>query len=350
MEDIIGAGLIGAGGNMVIVSVSETYDLSTKPNKMSLIALHTPSREIIKKTYPGLCMNCKYVRIVKQDVTMACASMLPADPLQVGVSSGDIAPQDMFNPILYKAISTESLSILEARIVGLQAQPSQNVFNGESVEKTDDATNMADDFAVYYALLSNRDGFRTASPQAGFSMKGLVPLVFEKYYPVGANSSSDGNTAIIRENSAGNGLEVSTWSGRSMRGRAHPMPRFNTTYVTGVSKAGETGVNRQENGMTNGHPYNCQVEMPTIPIIYTGAIIMPPSKLNQLYYRMVVRTYIEFSEVRPIQEISSFAELATYYTPEVYGSDYSTVAKTMTSQMAMVDTQNADITKIMDGM
>lgn len=341
---------------MVFVTVSETYDLSTKIGKMSLIGIHTPSKNIIQKTYPGLCMNSKYCRIVKQDVEMACASMLPADPQQIGVEDGMIAPQDMFNPILFKAVSNESMSTLEYRLHGLGFNDSDNSIHGESVDKTDNVVgNTTDDFGVYYALLSNRDGFRTANPQAGLHMSGLVPLVFEKYYASGNNHSLDqvkeealafykdsGNVGITRFNNLG-----------SMRGRPHPMPRFNTTYITGTGNAANDGV--VANGMGKGdgellgRPLNTQVEMPDILPVYTAAIVMPPCKLNQLYYRMVVRTTLEFTEIRPIQEITSFEQMATQYAPLVYQSDYDTQSTAMTTKLGMVDTAGAGIEKIMEG-
>lgn len=332
---------------MVIVSVSETYDLSTKVGKMALIGIHTPSREIITKTYPGLCLNSKFCRIVKQDVSMACASLLPADPLQVGVETGDIAPQDMFNPILYKAVSNDSMSTLEYRLAGLT---SASDINGESLIKSDNFTGLEDDFNTYYALLSNRDGFRTAAPQAGLSLKGLVPLVFDRYYNYGVNQFS--NPSIVSDNpqddkfnvitDLSQGLGITQRVTQSMRGRAHPMPKFNTTYLTST-------VDGIGNGMGDQNPVNTQRYMPDIMPVYTAAIVMPPCKLNQLFYRMTVRTYIEFSEVRPIQEVTSFAQMNTNYAPLVYQSDYEQQSTVMSVKAGMVDASEAVVQKIMEG-
>lgn len=336
---------------MVFCTLSETYDLSTKPNKMSLIGIHTPSKEIIQKTYPGLCMNAKYVRIVKQDVTMACASMLPADPLQIGVEAGDIAPQDMFNPILYKAVSNESMSTLEARLAGLSENSQYNVINGQSVIKSDKVTGLTDDFNVYYSLLSNRDGFKTANPQSGLTMKDLVPFVFDRYYNYGENNTlvTTGNDTVkvIQNNSSGEiGSAPVHKQVASMRGRPHPMPRFNTTYLTAVP-ASTSGY--QDNGMGDGSPVNANAEMPDIMPVYTACIVMPPCKLNRLYYRLVVRTTLEFTEVRPIQEITTFSQMNSVYGPLVYVTDYASQSKSMTALMGMVDTQEAEIEKIMEG-
>ncbi|ADB24814.1 ORF9 [Chimpanzee stool associated circular ssDNA virus] len=89
----------------MFVKVSETYDLSTQTDKMGFVGIHTPEGKLVYNMWSGLFKNFRKFRYASCDVTMACASMLPADPLQIGVEAGDIAPQDMFNPILYKAVS-----------------------------------------------------------------------------------------------------------------------------------------------------------------------------------------------------------------------------------------------------
>ena len=109
---------------MVFVKVRETYDLHTVRNKMSVIAIHTPKPQILKNNFPGLLMQCKSYRPFSCDVRLACASVLPVDPQGVGLSEGDVAPEDMFNPILYSAMSNFGMSQLEARINLMTASPS----------------------------------------------------------------------------------------------------------------------------------------------------------------------------------------------------------------------------------
>lgn len=347
---------------MVRVSVSETYDLSTQTNKMSIIGVHTPRKALIQKTYPGLCMNSKFCKILSQDVVIACASLEPADPLQVGTSPGSIAPEDMFNPILYKAVSNSSMSQIEYRIHGLLLGDAQTTIDGhQAVVDNDEVTTMNDEFPVYYSLLSNRDGFKAANPQSGLQMSGLVPLVFERLDTVGisygANSQYSSQTdayPVISSNSDGTDLvDNRGMFNQTMRGNAKPMPRFPTTILTGcepVEGNAVQGTNWQRNGMGDGTPANFQIQMPDIPICFTACIIVPPSKLHKLYYRMVVRTHLEFSEVRPITEVASFYGLASQYVPNVYYSDYEDLSKRFAdTRTTQVDVKSADINKIMEG-
>lgn len=347
---------------MVTVTVSETYDLSTQINKMSLIGIHTPGKSLIQKSYPGLLMNSKYVSIDKVDVTLAAVSTLPISPDQVGLDVDDIAPQDMMNPILYKAVSNDSMSNIEARLHGLGFGSGDKV-SGSMVDATDDAvTGLSDEFSVYYSLLSNRDGFRIAHPQQGLQMKGLIPLVFEKYYNVGAfvsNSEdvvSTGNEGdditpsadLYPTYVAGSGsVQILNRNVQSMRGRPHKMPRFPTTFVTGAGYGSTVGT--QPNGMGSGAPVNVQTQMPDILPVYLGLIIMPPAKRTVMFYRMVCRATLTFSEVRPMSEISSFSALNTYYGNEVYHTDYALQSKQMESTTDLADVQNANIEKIMEG-
>lgn len=341
---------------MVVVSISETYDISTKINKMSLIAVHSPTKALIQKTYPGLAMNCKYWRIKGVDVRLVAVSSLPISPDQVGDDVNKIAPQDMLNPILYKAVSNDSWSTLESRIAGLMTEQDSGVIKGTMADcRGDDVTGLTDDFGVYYSLLSNRDGFKVAHPQQGLAMKNLKPLVFEAYYSHGQNENyaDDNDTQRgITYDSTDDALEMTQIKAFRMRGRPHPMPRLNTTYLTGINppNTGNTiGTTWQKSGMGTGAPNNFQIQMPDVFPIMMAGIVLPPAKRTIMYYRMVCRAYIEFTGIRPIQEITSFYDLNANYYNDVYHTDYVSQSSKMDATTDMVDVKDANIEKVMEG-
>lgn len=348
---------------MVVVSISETYDLSTVKDKMTLIGVHTPTKELIMKTYPGLCMNSKYFRIVKTDVVLSCVSSAVAiTPDMVGDNSVDgIAPEDMLNPILYKAVSNDSWSTLECRLQGLNFQATGNAasiippLNGSmAFAEQDNVTGLDDEFGVYYSLLANRDGFRVAPIQAGMSMRGLKPLVFDKWYSHGENVSAGAGQemgrALVEPTATPDTIQLTNYPAQGFRGRPHAMPRINTTYLSTIGNTA-TGVvgEPKQNGMSSGSPLNIQTDMPPIPPVMLGAIIMPPCRKTKLFFRMICRTWISFEEVRPIQEITSFAQMNSVYAPLVYHSDYNEQSSKMDVTTDMVDIKNGDIEKIMEG-
>lgn len=344
---------------MVFVKVSETYDLSTNVNKMGIVGIHTPKGDLISRLWGGLAMQHKYVRFHSCDVTMACASLLPADPLQIGQEAGSIAPQDMFNPILYKAVSNDSMS-------NLQAFLSANVINshfgtdGSVVDINDSDFKLSGDdasatsinqFDMYYALLGNPDGFRKAMPQAGLEMRGLYPLVYQVVSNYGVNTAGQADAVDIGGTSNpsnplfGPGPQDATKPGSikniQLRGPAMRMPRVNTTYLPY-----NAGQNAPLSGSAN---LNFGDTTRGMPPCYVALIILPPATLNKLYYRLKVTWTIEFTELRSFDEISNWRGLSEI-GDLAYATDYAAQSKALMSDMeSMVDVGNANIQKIMEG-
>lgn len=297
---------------MVFVKVRETYDLHTIRNKMTLIAIHTPRARIIKRNYPGLLMQCRAYRPVKCDVKLACASMLPLDPLGVGTTEGDVAPEDVFNPILYKAISNQTMSQIEQYIFkgtspGMSAR-------GDSV----DARNLGfldDDFNLYYGLLANTHEWKHGAPQSGLTMTGLVPLVFERLYDYGINGSGSSREAVSDTNAPlvinPDGTSEGMIAPTSFKGKPQRMPFMNTTYSW--KNPTDSSIQPVSPGFGDASadaiPNNYQTGVPS-PKVYCGLIIVPPSRLHQLFYRLVCEWTIEFSGIRPLSEISAWGGVA----------------------------------------
>lgn len=380
----VGAGITGEGGNMR-VKVSETYDLSTKPDKMGLLGIHTPDGQLVHAMWQGLYFNFRKIRYVSCDVTMACASMLPADPLQIGVEAGDIAPQDMFNPILYKACSNDSMSNLLNKIyAGSDYIDNGTWINVNSVSAENapefkfDENKEINQFAMYYGLLADTDGWKKAMPQAGLSMRKLVPLTFElvatqgqpdvvgnigtstTYFPDDGQSAVNTNVTNIHNATIG----------RYMRGNTRRMPAFETMVMTGDGKAQNTyGPNVLSVDNSGSYPYIGDV-VPELahpgktynsivcpnldaPNCFVAAIVLPPAKLNRLYYRLKVTWTVEFSEPRPLTDLTNWYGLARAGAMS-YGSDYDDQAALITNgksenKQSMVDAGDVDITKVMEG-
>lgn len=331
------------------VTLSETYDLSTKVGKMALVGIHTPRSDIITRTWPGLLMQFKYIRPVSCNVRMACASMLPADPLQIGVEAGKIAPTDMFNPILYTAVSNDAMSTLEGRLHILQDNTA--TVKGPSINSDNSGFTSMDNEKVYYTLLSDKHGWRHAMPQQGLMMSNLKPLVYSVLavngqprgyalddasnkpadvvqYPTGA-SNPDTHADVLSPNK---------YVGR-FRGSPQPMPRIPTTTFSGHRTfAGfDDVVNNQTTPGLNA-----------VDPIYVAMIVMPPAKLTTMYYRLVVNWLIEFSGLRSQNEICGFEALQDF-SETYYHSDYNFQSKSMTVKAGLADTKDADLDLVMQG-
>lgn len=334
---------------MVFVRVSETYDLSTKVNKMGIVAIHTPKSDLIFKHWKGFFMNCEKYRLVSCDVAMACASMLLVDPLQIGVEAGSIAPQDMFNPILYKAVSNDSMNSFLQFMYGQDISPlegvtalSKNFVLDVHDTSFSSANGVAvDQFSMYYSLLSNSDGWKKAMPQAGLSMKGLYPLVFQRLSNVGfvgrsqPNDESVGNVPRLLDTVTDSSV-ISNYA-QYMRGHAVRMPAIPTVCVD----------SNPNNANIDGIRYH-GLDPYFIPSCYVGLIILPPAKLNQLYYRLKITWTVEFTGPRSLTDISNWSNMATVGALS-YGTDYEAQASKMSVTTNLVDTDGADVTKVMEG-
>lgn len=298
---------------MPTVVLQETYDLSTATDKMGLLAVHTPSMNLLKRLYPGLVLQYKFVRPVTCDIGIACASMLPSDPLQVGTETGQIAPQDLFNPILYRAISTESFNTLFNRIYG--GTDIATAYGNVKVGSV--AVNPVDGFApfptldasgqesLYYGLLSE-DGWRKAMPQAGLQMRSLVPLV---HYVV----STFGNARMPSTPNGFNYEDITSSTGDSVTatdavaqilrgGKTIPLPRIPTL---------QTGTFVYANSDATANP-DWSIPVGTInqiPKCWCAAIVFPPSKLHRLFFRMTVRWVVEFTDLCSIVERGSLLSI-----------------------------------------
>lgn len=340
---------------MVFVKVRETYDLHTVQNKMTVIAIHTPKPDIIRKNYPGLLMQCKMYRPVSADVRVACASVLPLDPLGVGTAEGDVAPEDVFNPILYKAMSNKGMSQLESRINDMVIKSSTvglsdaDIVGSSALVDVDDFSTQVDEFPLYYGLLAQTHEWKHANPQQGLSMSGLRPLVYEMVYNVGDMKHQTPQyvptfSAMAKDGSA------TIDSGSSILGSAKPMPfipctSFGGTYTEAGFPADTPAVDEVANGSSDINWLR----------VVCGCIIVPPSRRHELFFRMVVEWTLEFSAIRPLGEITDLGGLNRLGNTTHYQNyDYSTAKKVLTGtdetilakDVCMVSS-NVDVDKVM---
>ena len=329
---------------MVFVRVSETYDLSTKVNYLGIVGIHTPKTDLIARNWKGLMMNFGKFRYASCDVTLACASILPADPLQVGVEAGSIAPQDMFNPILYKAVSNDSMNTFLQFLYGQELSTAASVAalsKGSIIDVHDTAFKNGsaniDQFQMYYGLLSNSDGWKKAMPQAGLQMRGLYPLVFQRLSNVGYTGEESIDSANVPSIADNLNTTFNNYA-RTIRGNACRMPFVPTTYF----------VKQGSSANVDGSIISHTMDGSNLPSCYVGLIILPPAKLNQLYYRLKVTWTIEFADIRSTLDIANWSTMASA-GDIAYGTDYTQQAASMASTLDMVDTQGADIEKVMEG-
>lgn len=293
--------------NSINLTINETYDLNTKVDKITLLAIRTPSfntvsRYVSPKTWSKIRFN-------RASFRLACASQLPVDPLGVGFESGQISPQELINPILFKTVTGDSLGSILDVIYGGNATHD----NGDSLKDlevgnivtfhNDGIDDLATDpMAMYYTLLGDTS-FRQAHPQVGISAGNIIPLVREVYSTMPLANTVNKRVGVVGYNSPNNeygvaqfgdgtvyanpgsyGISTTESSGRIISGRTVPMPAIDTL-------AGSKS--------NTGDPISW-------PMSYCAICIMPPSVQRSLYYRCIVSWNITLSGFVPNYQQDAF--------------------------------------------
>lgn len=280
-------------------SVTEMYDLCTVKNKIGIIGIHTPSMGLISRSWKGMLDNHKYVKLLSCTVRIACASHLPVDPLQVGVDSGEISPQDMMNPILYRATTNDGWNVIMNRVYGNGTDRNSLRYFGDAFSNLDATTQDR----IYYALLASNE-WRKAMPQIGLEMKGLKPFVYQvvnTYGNLGVESAATGSAATLDAVQASNASGIAQTPGSTnlpitFRGSAMPYP---AVLCSSPGSTGTAGI--EEPILTVG----------SIPKSYVACIVMPPSKSQIMYYRLVITWYFDFLKPMPLYEKYVAADVAS---------------------------------------
>lgn len=323
---------------MPIVKMTEMYDLKTTKDKIGVLGIHTPDANIVSKRWLGLYMNYKYMRVLGCSFRVACASLLPADPLQVSTEAGSVAPQDVMNPILYRAVSNDSWNYIVGRLYA-----SSNESTSVNFVEANSSGSAAGAENVYYALLGDT-GWKKALPQSGFSMSRLRPLVYNVVNTFGTmDTAYDTGTANLNDNpysSNANGVAFSSGTATTFRGHAVPYPRIPAT--------------RPSTGSDTANP---SFAPSPIAKTYVACIVLPPGKLTEFYFRLVVDWYVEFTGITSLVDKMSYAQSAGVGSL-VYARNYTfpsaTSAKELVSDQetvteeSSVDSIDADVNLIME--
>lgn len=354
---------------MFTFRIRETFDLNTVVNRTSVIGIRTPSKDTISKyIHPKALLNWKYMSFDSCNMRVACAAQLPVDPLGVGFEAGQIAPQDVINPMLFKTVTGESFGNVLNTIYDETVTAGTNDTKNSITERKFSALNGSDGFEAYYALLSD-PSWRTVHPQQGLEALDMIPLVREvlSTYPISAhgelNATSEtdsrgfGPVGYVGPDGYANIAAAATsvrsyadtdgsFSGdlikaipnQFMSGKTRPMPPFRISPVTAVD--------------TND-PISSIAGF--WPKAYVGCLILPPSRMTSLYYRMVVEWKITLSGFVPLFTVGIFG---TGQDNDLYSQMYDTPVSPATAQATsmldvgdVVDTANIEnVTHVMSSV
>lgn len=381
---------------MVNASVMEIYDLQTSVGKGTVLKVHTPTGNNVKRHLLGHFLQYKKFKYLGAKVSLIPASTLPADPLQLSYEAGqaDIDPRDMVNPILWKHYHGETMltdvnpssELLDYALKG----GSDVSVMGSSISETDynKPANSID--YVYPATLMDTS-FRKAGVQTGFSTF-VKPFIYnvvtsQQLLPMngGNNGNSEGFMGKFNTRAStvagGNSFDpIYEDDDGFMHGGAENMnvPASdgtqshqwtpNTTFTTNklvplgwmdtLSRTNQmiaTNANSATKFVTPVDPGRYQLtgdfavgpNLMNVPMLY---VLMPPAYKTEFFFRMIIKHYFAFKGFRSCASVQSFASagiLNNLPTPPITTASAST--KALAEMVADLDGGGPETVEVENG-
>lgn len=276
--------------------------MSTQSGEVTVIGIRTPSGEKPRQMMGGFFDQYRKFRYYGCEVRIQPASMLPADPLQIGLEGGEtLDPRDLLNPILFHGCHGDDLNYAFNMIYNRGQY--QSVAGSDSVMELpvpDDAVFTYNEVGaempmeqLYYSALSDRT-WRKYGVQQPFSLR-LKPLVHNltmNAQIVPFEGAPD--NFLFTENGADftgtpfNKVTVSTGvdeNGNPLYGYSN---RRTQLFTNNLQRLGwlptrnsyiALGENNRKITVDNGV---------VIPRCYMGILLLPPSYRQEMYMRIVI--------------------------------------------------------------
>ena len=295
--------------NYASASYQEILDVNTVKGNVTIIGIHTPTGNTPVRRLSGFFTQFRKFRYKGCSVQVVPAATLPADPLQVGFEAGEntIDMRDMLNPILFHGTHGESLQIAWNNIFYNHDRfdgdgPHGNGYIVGAGMDADDVsfanTTNSPVETQYYQAITDRT-WRKFGIQSTFKLPFMSPRVWKAttIYPILGNGYVDVGNMNTGPNYAGGTLPLGSI--------------FDCGNGNGLTqKVGENGEVLDQHWMSSGTTplgWLPTVTFPNIddkvvrpapstvlPKIFMGILVLPPSYLQELYFRVIVTHYYEF--------------------------------------------------------
>lgn len=384
---------------MVKASVMEIYDLQTNVGKGTVLKVHTPTGNNIKRHLFGHFLQYKRYKYLGAKVSLIPASTLPADPLQLSYEAGDqnIDPRDMVNPILWKHYHGETMTT-DVLHVQDQLDYSQDgmvdpYVAGYSIGEANygqfGTSGVAIDKVYPRALMDT--SFRKAGVQTGFSTY-VKPFVYnvtsnvqlapylrsgtdktfytKNFMGVAPPAPTSQATADPIFGDGDNAFRSPKESGyrpdASINKDTNAEAKFRTHFQTSnlVPLGWQDTLSREVNPSGNvndlspgisASPYDSMGDfgigpnLPDIPMLY---ILMPPAYKTEFYFRMIIKHYFAFKGFRScigVQAFPSASISGTIPSPAGFYDSTPASAKEVSAMAEELDQGGTDTIVVENG-
>lgn len=297
--------------NYASASYQEILDVNTVKGNVTVIGIHTPTGSTPVRRLSGFFTQFRKFRYKGCAVQVVPAATLPADPLQVGFEAGEnqIDMRDMLNPILFHGTHGESLQIAWNNIF---VNPNRydggantaSYASGAGVDASDltfgNVTNSPVE-TQYYQAITDRS-WRKFGIQSTFKLPFMSPRIWKAstLYPIlpnslQANGSMNTGNTPLPEGFLPPGTYFDNYDGRGLT-----MPIDADQHVldqkwmsSGTAPLGWLPTVTMPRVAPTGSAVT-MAPLTVLPKIFMGILVLPPSYLQELYFRVIVTHYYEF--------------------------------------------------------
>lgn len=301
--------------NVIHATYTETYDLNTIRNELSLLAVHTPQARSLKRMFKGFFEQYSKFKVLGCNFRMVCATRQELTPDLVSVG-GALDPRDVLNPILFKACTGEGMNALLDQIYNSAEAYNPGYSTGSIAQHLDSSSGA---IAAYYSLLAD-DSFRREHPQKGITVMGLRPMVHKVVttqpfkWSVGPASAAgnsrpniDNSTSLPTDDASATGFGSQSGSKTDSVDPVNPsvfvsngvteMPWLDTAFSSVHSYVNGDG--------SSADPAKAYATIANIPRVYMGCLVLPPSlgTTSNLFFRLQIVWHIAFKDFRPAQDL-----------------------------------------------
>nr|QBP37094.1 capsid protein [Porcine associated porprismacovirus] len=376
---------------MVKASVMEIYDLQTSVGKGTVLKVHTPTGNNIKRHLLGHFLQYKKFKYLGAKVTLVPASTLPADPLQLSYDAGEanIDPRDMVNPILWKhyhgeTMLTDVLPSDELKDYNQKTNLDTAGTNGSALEQALYGYRSSSQLDSVYPRTLMDTSFRKAGIQTGFTTF-CRPFVYNVVSNVqllprsgkdgNANPSSFMNSSIYNnpedaypvfmkhsgtETEDGDMLKgpgTTHWvKGATTASNPKSQTGGNLVMTTNklvplgwmdtLSREGSGGTENANMALAAMPPSGNSISgdaaiganLQNVPMLY---ILMPPAYKTEFYFRMIIKHYYAFSGFRSCFSVQSFPSVGLFQNIPVPDTYYSASTNALSSMVAEIESDSS---------
>lgn len=286
--------------NFAKAKYQEIYDIQTVSDKVSIIAIHTPTGAKPRQMLSGFFTQFRKYKYDGASVVGTPAQRLGLTTPQLSTAAGDsmVNPKDVFNPALVRGCHGDNLNAaLNSIYKGSFALEGSSIGKDEFADSVVPAGGLTWE-QMYYRMLQD-PSFKKFSLNSGIKLSGLHPMVYNvaSNHQIMPNEASpkvgklmyDGGESPSYGFDIATGGSLSDGTGTQVPGGLVPQFMTNRLQSLGWLDTRQV-INSVGNSVQPGYT--------VLPKIFMSVIVLPPalSENVRTSMRFVVTHYFSFKE------------------------------------------------------